>query len=284
MCDRDKLKNKVYQFDGFSFYSSIEPPNSWNDHIHHEMQITLPQARASAWVDRPSFSNRSSTRQIQAGQSFLVSPNQPHNLNWQQTAELTIFYLHPSFFAGAIGDAVEPGHLEIKDRSCVTNDTLIQQIGTIFRYLYQSNLATESLYVESLANLLAIHLLKKYSNYERTVLSRQKGFSSKKLNLVLEYIEANLDKKITLIDLAAISGVGKFYFCRLFKNSTNVTPYQYILRQRIERAKRLLEYSTMSIANISLECGFSSQSHLSKHFGKLVGISPAMYRRSVNHL
>ena len=282
VCNRDKLSNKVYQFDGFGFYSSIEPPNNWNDHIHHEMQVTLPQANVRAWINCPSFSNRSCTKQIKVGQSFLVSPNQPHSLDWQQTAELTLFYLHPSFFAGAIGDAIEPSHLEIEDRFCVIDDTLIQQIGTIFRYLCQSNLATESLYVESLANLLAVHLLKKYSNYEREILSRPKRLSSEKLNLVLEYIEANLDNKITLVDLATITGIGKFYFCRLFKSSTNTTPYQYILRQRVERAKRLLECSTLLIADISLECGFSSQSHLSKHFGNLVGISPTMYRRSVN--
>ena len=282
VCNRDKLSNKVYQFDGFSFYSSIEPPNYWNDHIHHEMQVTLPQANARAWINCPSFSNRSCTKQIKVGQSFLVSPNQPHSLDWQQTAELTLFYLHPSFFVSAIGDAIEPSHLEIEDRSCLIDDSLIQQIGTIFRYLCQSNLATESLYVESLANLLAVHLLKKYSNYEREILSRPKRLSSEKLNLVLEYIEANLDNKITLVDLATITGIGKFYFCRLFKSSTNTTPYQYILRQRVERAKRLLECSTLLIADISLECGFSSQSHLSKHFGNLVGISPTMYRRSVN--
>ena len=284
VCDLYKLSDKVYQFDGFSFYSSIEPPNNWKDHIHHEMQITLPQANALAWINCPSSNNRSSTKQIKVGQSFLISPNRPHSLYWQQKAQLILFHLHPSFFASAIGDAVEPSHLEIDARSALVDDTLIQQLGTIFQYLCQSDLATESLYVENLANLLAVHLLKKYLNYDRKIYHSEKKLSPIKLNLVLEYIETNLDSKITLSNLAAIAGVGKFYFCRLFKSSTNTTPYKYILRHRVERAKRLLQRTTLPVADISLQCGFSSQSHLSKHFHNLVGISPTKYRRSVSQL
>ena len=284
VCDLDKLSDKVYQFDGFSFYSSIEPPNNWKDHIHYEMQIALPQANARAWINHSSSSDCSSTKQIQVGQSFLVSPNRPHSLNWQQNAQLTLFYLHPNFFSNAIGDAVEPRHLEIDPRFALVNDTLIQQIGTMFQYLCQSDLATESLYVENLANLLAVHLLKKYLNYDRKISHSEKKLSPIKLDLVLKHIETNLSSKITLSNLAAIAGVGKFYFCRLFKSSTNTTPYKYILRHRIERAKTLLQRTTLPVADISLECGFSSQSHLSKHFRNLVGISPSKYRRRVSRL
>ena len=278
VCDRDKLSDRVYQFDGFSFYSSIEPPNSWSSHSHHEMQITMPQANAKAWINCPSLEDRYCTKRIEAGQSFLVAPDCNHRLDWQQTAGLTIFYLHPRFFTRTIGDVVERRHLEIDHRFFLVDDALIQQIGAIFQYFCQADLATENLYVENLASLLAVHFLKKYSNYKGKIHNSRKALSTKKLNLVLEYIEANLDNKITLMDLATITGVGKFYFCRLFKNSTNLSPYKYILHQRVERAKRLLENSTQSIADISLESGFSSQSHMAKHFRNQVGVSPTKYR------
>lgn len=280
MCNIEQLKDRVHQFDGFSFYSSSEQPNYWSNHSHHEMQITLPQDKARAWIDCQS----SHPKQIELGQSFLVAPNRPHTLEWHKTANLTILYLHPSFFASAIGEAVEKSHLEIDERFSLVDDVLIQQIGGIVRHLCAHGLATERLYVENLGNLLAVHLLKKYSNYKPKISNSTKGLSPTKLNSIFEYIEANLDLKIALSDLAKIAGVGKFYFCRLFKNSTSTTPYKYILHQRVERAKALLERSTLPIAYISLECGFSNQSHLAKHFRNLVGISPTKYRQSFDRL
>ena len=239
MCNTQKLSNKVHHFDGFSFSNSLELPNYWSEHGHQEVQITLPQANAKAWINCQSSTAKQSIEQIKVGQSFLISSNQPHSLEWQQKAELTLVYLHPSFFASAIGNVVENSHLEVNDRFSLVDDVLIQQIGAIFSHLCAVDLAEERMYVENLANLLAVHLLKKYLNYDLKIFHSEKKLSSKKLNLVFEYIEANLNSKITLSDLAVITDIGKFYFCRLFKSSTNTTPYKYILQQRVERAKNV---------------------------------------------
>ena len=279
MCNPKQLSNKVQQFNDFSFCSSLEQPNYWGDHSHPEMQITLPQDNARAWIDCRS----SKIVQIEAGQSLLIAPNKSHSLEWRETANLTVLYLHPNLFAGAIGDTGAKSCLSsLKEEFSLVDDLLIQQIGSIFRYLCEFDLASDKLYVENLSNFLAVHLLKKYLNYSFITLDNKKELSPAKLNSIFDYVENNLDLKLTLSDLAAIAGVGKFYFCRLFKNSTNTTPYKYILQRRIERAKTLLEGSTLPVADISLECGFSSQSHLSKHFRSLVGISPTKYRQSVS--
>ena len=280
MCDTKQLSSKVYQFDGFSFYNSLERANYWQDHGHEEIQITLPQSNAKAWMQCQTSGGRQLSRQIKTGQAFLVSPNQSHRLEWQHEAELTLFYLHPRFFVAAIDDSIESDRWEIGDRSSLVEDTLIQEVGVIFRYLCSLGTAIEKLYIENLANLLAVHLLKHYLNYQLKIPSFERGLSPRKLKYVLEYIEANLDRKITLSDLASIAGVGKFYFCRLFKTSLNLTPYQYVLQQRIERAKKLLQYSNIPICNVALDCGFSSQSHLAKHFRNMVKASPMNYRRS----
>lgn len=278
MCNPKRLNSKVHQFDGFSFYNCLEEPKYYGEHAHEEIQITLLQANAKAWIKYQSSAVKQYTKQITAGKSFLVSSNQPHSLDWQQTAEMTLFYLHPSFFTNAIGDFIG-NNLEIDERFSLVDDTLIREVGVILRYLCSSNGDIERLYAENLANLLAVHLLKNYSNYKVRVSHGLKRLPLKKLDIVFEYIEANLAQKITLSDLAAIAGVGKFYFCRLFKSSTNMTPYNYVLQQRIERAKSLLSHSNLAIAEIALECGFSNQSHLAKHFRTMVGTSPMVYRQ-----
>ena len=280
MCNTQELSSKVYKFDGFSFYNSLEQPNYWAEHGHAEIQVTLPQSDAQAWIEYQPSNGKQHFRQIDSGQAFIVAQNQSHKLDWHRTAELTLFYLHPCFFANAIGDSIENNHLEVCDRFSLVNDTLIQEVGVIFRYLCSQGIAAEKLYLENLANLLAVHLLKNYLNCNPKVPSLELRLSPKKLDLVLQYIEANLERKITLSKLANIAGVGKFYFCRLFKSSFGLTPYQYVIQQRVAKAKKLLTNSNIPICDIALDCGFSSQSHLAKHFRSMVRSSPMNYRKS----
>lgn len=279
MCNTEQLSNKVYRFDGFSFYNALEKPNSWGNHSHRELQITIPQTNAQAWIT--CLSDKPRTRQIASGQSFLVAPDRTHNLDWHKEAKLTLFYFHPDFFSNVVNESFTDRNFEICDRLTLVEDPLIWGIGNIFSHLCSTGLSIEKLYVENLANVLAIHLLKKYIRLEPKE-DVSKRLSSQKLTLVLEYVEDNIDSKITLADLASTCGLGKFYFCRLFKNSTNITPYKYILQRRVERAKLLLKSSKLPIADIAYDCGFSSQSHLNKHFCNLVGMNPSKYRKQVN--
>ncbi|WP_256478965.1 helix-turn-helix transcriptional regulator [Chroococcidiopsis sp. CCMEE 29] len=81
-----------------------------------------------------------------------------------------------------------------------------------------------------------------------------------------------------LAHLAKLVGMSQYYFCHLFKRSMGVTPYQYVLQQRIERSKQLLKQNELSIAEIALMCGFKNQSHLTTFFRKLTGITPKVFR------
>ncbi len=279
MCNPKWLNKKVHQFDGFSFYNCLEKPNYYQEHTHEEIQITLPQANAKAWMKCRSDSAKQYTQLIEAGQSYLVSPNQPHALDWQQTGEMTLFYIHPNFFVNATGEFIGD-YPEIDKRFSLVDDPLIREVGVILGHLSSSGKDIERLYAESLANLLAVHLLRNYLNCKVKVSDNFDRLAPRKLNTVFEYIEVNLAQKITLSDLAAIVGVGRFYFCRLFKGSTNLSPYNYVLQQRVKRAKKLLKDSELPICDVALECGFSSQSHLAKHFRNTVGTTPKMYRQS----
>lgn len=248
-------------------------------HTHEEIQITLPQANTKVLIDCELATNKYFSQQVRAGEAFLISPNQKHTLEWQQPAELTLFYLHPHFLANAINESIENRQMRIENCLKPIDDFVIREIGAIFRNLCTLGFENEKLYIESLANLLAVHLLKNYLNYDFATSSRTPEFSIKRFNLIEEYIEANLSEKITLSDLAKIANLGKFYFSHLFKHYTNMTPYDYVLQLRIKRAKKLLQHSDLSICNIALECGFSSQSHLAKHFRKKLDITPMNYRK-----
>jgi AraC family transcriptional regulator len=104
--------------------------------------------------------------------------------------------------------------------------------------------------------------------------------SPENLRDTLDYIQEHLSEEITLEAIANHIGISQYYFSHLFKQSMGVSPYQYVLQQRVERAKQLLKQSNLSIVEIALECGFANQTHLTKHFRNLVGLSPKAYQES----
>lgn len=136
------------------------------------------------------------------------------------------------------------------------------------------------LYADSAAPLLAIHLLRHYSNRKPKQNAHTKGLSSRQLRRAISYIQAHLNEEICLDAIADELGFSRYYFCRLFKQSTGFSPYQYIIRCRIKRAKRLLKKGEESIAEIALACGFSHQSHLHRHFKRFTGVTPQKFRNS----
>lgn len=74
------------------------------------------------------------------------------------------------------------------------------------------------------------------------------------------------------------------HFARLFKQSVAVTPHQYLIRQRVERAKRLLQQGNLSIADVALQCGFANQGHLSYHFKRLLNATPKAFSNNSKNL
>jgi AraC family transcriptional regulator len=93
------------------------------------------------------------------------------------------------------------------------------------------------------------------------------------------YIAANLHSRIRMADLAGVAQCGPFRFKRSFKESFGCTPHQYVIRRRVERARRLMMISNESLSRISAECGFVDQFHLSHLFRKIVGQPPGTWRR-----
>ncbi|MEA5449959.1 AraC family transcriptional regulator [Leptolyngbya sp. CCNP1308] len=137
------------------------------------------------------------------------------------------------------------------------------------------------LYVQSLTNLLAVHLLRQYAVASPSLSVHPSGLPQRQLLPVLDYIHEALDADLKLADLAAIAGLSPFHFSHQFKQAMGVAPYQYVLQQRIERAKQLLKQTNHSIVEIALLCGFNSHSHLSKQFRQATGTTPSAYRAIV---
>jgi AraC family transcriptional regulator len=173
--------------------------------------------------------------------------------------------------------AMNPDRLEVLPEFR-TRDPHLESIGMLLlAELKQENLSGR-LYLESLANVLAVHLLRQYAAVKPRLTVYEGGLPQRQLLHILDYIHEHLDQDIKLADLAALLGISQFHFSHLFKQSIGIAPYQYLLQQRVERAKQLLKQTERSIMEIALECGFNSHSHLSKQFRQLTSITPKAYR------
>jgi AraC family transcriptional regulator len=159
-----------------------------------------------------------------------------------------------------------------------TRDSQIEAIAMLLlSEMKQDNIGSR-LYIESLINVLSVHLLRQYTATKPYLPRYQGGLPQGQLQQVLDYINDHLDRDIRLADLATLLDMSQFHFSHLFKQSLDTSPYQYLLQQRVERAKQLLKQTERSIMDIALDCGFSSHSHLSKQFRQLTGITPKAYR------
>src|SRR5262245_32940878 len=100
-----------------------------------------------------------------------------------------------------------------------------------------------------------------------------------RMRCVIEYIEENLDGDLSLEAMAAEVDISPVYLARAFKAAIGQSPHQYVLTRRIDRAKELLRNTDMTVVDVALSSGFSSQSHLSYWFQRHLGVPPAAYRQ-----
>jgi AraC family transcriptional regulator len=173
----------------------------------------------------------------------------------------------------------DPDQLELRPEFRIRNPQ-IEAMGMMLLTELQQEHSGSPLYVDSLTNVLAVNLLRQYTVTQPQVVIYEGGLPQHQLRQILDYIDAHLDQNIKLADLARLLDMSQFHFSHLFKQSIGTSPYQYLIQQRVERAKQLLKQTDRLIVDIALDCGFNSHSHLSKQFRQLTGVTSKAYRAS----
>ena len=139
--------------------------------------------------------------------------------------------------------------------------------------------AGSSLLRDSLGVALAARLLQRHYRGSLPMREVRGGLTHTKLERVIAHIEDNLASKLSLPSIAEIAGISVSHLKTLFRNSTGVPVYEYVLRRRVERAQLLLRNHRLSIAEIALATGFAHQSHLARHMHRILGYTPSAVRR-----
>lgn len=205
----------------------------------------------------------------------------PANVNhWQrietQVCEAILLIIEPQIISRIAYESVNPESVKLLP-TFAKSDPLIQHLAFNIKNNADSK-NYDRLYGESLHHTLLMHLLKKHSKCKFNLKEYGDGLSPYKLKQAINYINDNLDKQIRIKDVAKLIGISQYYFCRLFNESTGVSPYRYVIQQRVAKAKHLIENGKLSLSDIAYECGFSSQSQMTQHFHKYIGVTPKVYK------
>jgi AraC family transcriptional regulator len=189
------------------------------------------------------------------------------------TTRNALLLLEPDWIARASGGEFDLSRLDLRWSSDLRNPLILEALLGLVREVEQPGLMGR-IYAESLALAILTELVR----YHPGAPSQAEGIASRRLPRITEYIEAHLGADLSLVDLAAEAGISRAHFVREFRRLTGLSPHQYVLRRRVERAAALLKTRDPCLKALALDVGFSSQSHLTAAFRRVYGITPGAYR------
>src|SRR5262249_47962635 len=195
--------------------------------------------------------------------------------------ELTAIFLAPLVFGEVAQTDIGLHYPAILPQFGIV-DPLIRSLGMTLDGEMQSNNPKPSFYAERLASILALHIFVRYARPGDREL-RGHGAHWTKLRRSIEHIHANIDTPLSLERLAMMAGMSKFHFAKSFRQAIGIPPHQYVVQARMQKAQSLLSDETMSIPEIASRVGYSDAGQFSAQFFKLMGFSPARYRRYARH-
>jgi AraC family transcriptional regulator len=161
------------------------------------------------------------------------------------------------------------------------HDPVLSHLAQTILHEGQNNFQNGSLFSDSLATALGHYLWKRYPSSASKVEDIVGGMAPIVLRRCVEYLHANLDADIRLADMAQEAGMSRSHLIRTFRQSTGKTPHQFLLEQRVERARLLMRQGGLTLTDIALTTGFANQHHLARVFRRVTGMTPSQFRLSL---
>jgi AraC family transcriptional regulator len=272
------LSSNSADWGGFYFQYHCQPPPDMVEHSCSQHRIIIHDSTLRSPI-METFEGKHLLFPVSRGTVRVLPANAQTWAYWQAERQFMILTFDPNLLTQHMVETADINHVELLPL-INPSDLLIHSIGFALKTELESGGIVGRLYVDAMTTALMAHLLRHYSVQNYSPPPIVNGLPRSILRQVVEYIDEHLDQDLTLASLAAIAHISPSYFSRLFKQSTKLSPHQYVIQCRIDRAKQLLLQRELSIAEISHSLGFTHQSHFSHHFKRLVGSSPHAFVKS----
>jgi AraC family transcriptional regulator len=159
------------------------------------------------------------------------------------------------------------------------NDERIRALMTAVEVEWQEGFLSGSLYLDAIGQALAAVLVQACGILRKPLRRYRGGLAPAQLRRVTEFVQEHLEHDLSLHQMAETASLSTAYFSQVFRQSTGVTPHQFVLRARVERAKSMLRDREARVLDVALACGFQTQQHFARVFRALCKASPSEYRR-----
>jgi AraC family transcriptional regulator len=253
----------------FTMPAVTEPFIAWAASGHAEFQ---EREGKGAWK---------STR-VKRGTLFVTAGGAPYDMRWRSLGaepfEAVLVIISTPLFNAALEEVFgqNAANARLRDVSGFEDVRLVSLLQQLRDEV--SMPAASPLFVRSVGQALAVHLARNYAEASDAG-SEISGLPPFKLRRITDWMAENLAEEFNLARLAGQVGMSEFHFNRLFKRATGVPPSQYLIRLRIDAARRLLRETTRSVIEIGNEVGYTNPSHFARIFRKETGLTPSDYRR-----
>jgi len=262
-----------------SAFASIQRECPYDGRLHALSDSLMVLHRGGPVDITYTVGGRSVVRHVPKGTVFFLPAGHECHVALHAPLDSTHIYLRSDLFAdeetsarnlvGGLAPVLGERDAVLEPLAIAIGDTIIE------------DLPASSLFIDPIVRAIANRFIA--INYRRPAPDSGKHayqLTNRQIQRIRDFVEENLDTDIRLDMMASICGRSTEYFVRIFKATVGVSPYQYVLNLRIERAKALLGGDDQSIAAVALQCGFSHQAHLARMFRRFTGVTPSHYRRS----
>ena len=274
------LSSQVADWRGIHLEYHHKPKGEENSLVLDQLHLlcvetTQRPCDAHKWMD-----GRFQSRPIIQGDVFVLPKQVQFRERFEGAIDYILLYLDADWVAAVAQEALDPDHIEILPHF-PQPDPFIYQTGLLLKSAVEVKGSFNQLYGETLALALSVHLLQHYAGRKASrklaAIAPVPSFSSN-LAAIADYIQIHCDRNLSLIELANLAQMSLYYFARSFKQQVGLSPHQYLLRCRVERAKALLLQNELTVMEIAHRVGFADQSHLNRHFKQLTGLAPKQWR------
>jgi AraC family transcriptional regulator len=199
-----------------------------------------------------------------------------------EPASTVVIAVAPSLLQRAAADmGLAPERVSVAPRHQV-RDARIEHVAWALEAEDRAGYETGRLYAESLALALASHMLGHYAAIPAAYVKppRERGLSLQQRARLGDYIEAHLDRDLSIARLASVLAISPSHLKSLFRQSTGQSVHEHVLRRRVERARMLLARGDKPASEVALEVGFAHQSHMARWMRRFLGVTPRSLSRS----
>lgn len=219
--------------------------------------------------------NRRFQTHIQPGTLFIVPRGTP--TEWRLAIPYSVLnlFLMPGLLRQIALETMDsdPARIEFMPRIAI-KDMFLAVAGQALLAAVQKHPVNDYLAAETLAHMICLYLLRHHTVHSMPVPRFDGRIPAATLRRVIEYIHANLGQPLTLAELAGIANLSPYHFARQFRATVGLSPYQYVLEQRLAAARQMLTTRMLPLAAIAATLGFADQSHFGNQFKRRYGVSP----------